>query len=134
MRLTRLAPAVVLLVIIGGTVTGCSSDQPAVCDDLDSVQRSVDHLKDVQISESGLTAMGTELRQLQQDLQQLSKDAQAEFGDEVDKVQSSVNTVRSSVTDARATPTISTLSAVGASIRSVQTNFNTLVDALADTC
>ena len=91
-------------------LTACGGDQPAICDDVDTLQSSVDNLKDVQISENGLNALSADLSQIQRDVQQLTADAKAEFGDEASKVKSTVTSLETSVASAKANPSASTLS------------------------
>ena len=89
------------VVLAASGLAACGSDKPAVCDDVDTLQSSVDNLKDAQVSENGLNAVKADLTQIQQDLRQLSTDAKAEFGDDVSKVETAMTSLRSSVAAAK---------------------------------
>ena len=117
-----------------GALAACSSDQPAVCDDVDALQSSIDNLKDVQVSENGLNAMSSTLTQIKQDLQQLGADAKAEFGDEADAVRAAVTSLEESVDGAKADPSGTTLSAVGTAVTGVDTSLSALTEAVSGTC
>jgi copper chaperone CopZ len=131
---TRLCPTLLAIVVSAGALTACGSDKPPVCDDVDALQTSVGNLKDVQIKDNGLNALSTDLTQVQKDVRQLGTDAKAEFGDEANKVKTAVASLQGSVTAAKSDPTASTLSAVGAAVRTVQSSLTALQDAVSNTC
>jgi hypothetical protein len=113
-------------------LAACGGDQPAVCDDVDALQSSVDNLEDVQLSENGLNALSSAVPTTRQDLQQLRTDAKAEFGDDASKVETAVTSLKSSV--AAPNPSASTLSAVGAAIQAIDSSPSALQDAVSGTC
>ena len=130
----RPSSALLALILAAGGLAACSSDQPAVCDDVDAVQSSVDNLKDAQVSENGLNAVKADLTQIQQDLKKLQTDAKAEFGGEASKVKTAVTSLEGSVNAAKSDPTASTLSAVGTAIKGVESSLTSLQNAVSDTC
>ena len=130
----RLVPALLAVVVAAIGLAACGGDQPAVCDDVDALQSSVDNLEDVQLSENGLNALSSAVTQIQQDLQQLGTDAKAEFGDDASKVETAVTSLESSVAAAKSDPSASTLSAVGTEIQAVDSSLSALQDAVSGTC
>jgi hypothetical protein len=130
----RLVSTLLAAVVAFSGLVACGGDQPAVCDDLDAVQASVDNLKDIQVSENGLTALSPALSQVKQDLQQLVMDAKAEFGDEASKVQTAVTALQGSVATAKSERTASSLTDVGTAVGVVRSSLTALQDAVSGTC
>jgi hypothetical protein len=133
-RAGRLVPTLLAVVMAAGGLAACGGDQPAVCDAVDSLQASVDNLKDVQLSENGVNALTSALTQVKQDLQQVGTDAKAEFGDDVSTIEAAVTSLQSSVAAAKSGPTAATLAAVGTAIEGVGTSLAALQDAVSGTC
>jgi hypothetical protein len=130
----RLGSTLLAVVLAAGGLAACGGDQPAVCDDFDALQSSIDNLKDIQVSENGMTALSPALTQIKKDLQQLVADAEAEFGDEAGEVKTAVASLQSSVTAAKSDPTATALSAVGTAVGGVQSSLVALRDAVSGTC
>ncbi|MEV4641449.1 hypothetical protein AB0J80_29305 [Actinoplanes sp. NPDC049548] len=129
-------PIPVILVVTAALLGtgGCGSDQPPVCDSLDAVQTTMDHVRDANVSENGLTQLETGLQQLRTDLQQLAADAKAQFAPEIDMVKNAANQFRVSVDDARAAPDAKTLAAVQATRTTLRSSVQNLGDAMSGTC
>jgi len=134
MTITVRIATTAVAVLMTGAMAACSSDKPAVCDDVDTLQSSIDNLQDVQVSENGLNAMSSTLTQIKQDLQQLGADTKAEFGDEADAVRASVTALEESVDGAKADPSSTTLSAVGTAVTGVEGSLTALIEAVSGTC
>ncbi len=130
----RLGSTFLAVVLAAGGLAACGGDQPAVCDDFDALQSSVENLKDIQVSENGLTALSPALTQIKKDIQQLVADAEAEFGDDASKVKAAVTSLQSSVAAAKSDPTATALSAVGTAVGGVQSSLVALRDAVSGTC
>jgi cell division septum initiation protein DivIVA len=113
---------------------GCSTAEPAVCDSFAAVQNSLDHLRDANVSENGVTQLRADLTELRADLQQLYADAQAQFGGQVQAVRTAVNELTSSLSAARATPDGKTFEAVRTARAGLQTSVQSLGDAVSGTC
>ena len=113
---------------------GCGVDQPPVCDSLSAVRTSVDHLRNTNVSENGLSQLQTDLSQLRADLIQLRTDAQAEFPAEIERARTAVNQFAATVAAARATPDAATLAAVRTAMSSAQDSTRQLADAISGTC
>jgi hypothetical protein len=122
------------VVLAASGLAACGSDKPAVCDDVDTLQSSVDNLKDIQVSENGVNELSTQLTQIKQDLKQLGTDAKAEFGDDVSKVETAMTSLQSSVAAAKSERTASSLSAVGTAIEGVTSSMSAMQDAVSGTC
>lgn len=134
MRETRGRPVFLVAVAAAICLTACASDEAAVCEDVDTLESSVEGLKDVQVSEDGLSTLSSDVTQIQEDVAQLRSDAKSEFGDEVDQVQSMATTLEGSLEAAKSAPSPSTLSAVATAIESVDSSVSALGDALTGTC
>jgi hypothetical protein len=129
-----LVSTILAVVVTASGLTACGSDQPPICDDVETLQSSVDNLKDVQVSENGLNALSAELSQVQQDVRQLVTNAKAEFGDEASTVESAVQSLQSSVDSAKSEPNATTLSAVGTAVQGVDGSLSAMQDAVSGTC
>ena len=124
--------AAVTLALLGAG--GCGTGQPAVCDSLAAVQKSLDHVRDANVSENGVTQLRADLAELRVNLQQLYADGQAQFGAEVQAVKTAVNEFTSSLSAARATPDGKTLDAVRTARAGLQTSVQSLGKAVSGTC
>jgi hypothetical protein len=116
------------------TAGGCSTDQPAACAHLDAVQASIDHVRNANVSENGLSQLRTDLSQLQANLIQLRTDVQAKYPTEIEAVRGAANQLAASVAAARATPDATTLAAVRTAMSGVQGSVQHLADAMSGTC
>jgi hypothetical protein len=125
--------AVVGVAVVMGAAA-CGADQPAVCDSLDAVQITADHIRDANMSENGVTQLQTYLQQLRPELDQLYSDAQAQFATEATTVRTAVDQFAADVAAARATPNVATLSAVRTSVTGVQESMQVLRNAVSGTC
>jgi uncharacterized membrane protein YccC len=115
-------------------VGGCAADQPAVCDSLDAVQLTADHVRDTSVAENGLGQLMAELGQLRQDLDQLIVDAQSQFAAEAQALRASLDQLEANVTAARVAPDATHLSAVRAAVSGVRTSARQLANAMSGTC
>jgi len=133
-RSARLVPTLLAIVVGASGLVACGGDKPAVCDDVDALQSSVDNLKDVQVSENGVNALTSQLTQIKQDLAQLGTSAEAEFGDDVSKVETAFTSLQSSVAAAKSERTAASVSAVGTAIEGVTSSLSAMQDAVSGTC
>ncbi|BCJ45774.1 hypothetical protein GCM10010168_58060 [Actinoplanes ianthinogenes] len=130
---------VVALLVLG--MAGCSSSSasspaaaPAVCDSWEAVQVTVDHIKNVNVSENGLTALRPYLTQLQQELNQLYLDAKAQFAPQAEALKAATDRVRTDLQAAQASPDRTTLAAVRSSVAELRSSADGLHTAMASTC
>lgn len=119
-----------------GILAGCAADEPAapVCASYDAVQNTVDHIRDANVSENGLTAVRPYVTQLRTDLNQLVTDARAQFAPQADQVRTSADQLSASVDTARQTPNAANLAAVRSSVAAVGASVRNLHDAISGTC
>jgi hypothetical protein len=120
------------LVLLGG----CASDEPKppVCESYDAVQNTVNHLRDANVSENGLTAVRPYVSQLLNDLNQLVADAKAQFSPQADQLRTSVQHLSTTVDTARLDPGVANLAKVRVSVSSVAVSARSLGDAISGTC
>lgn len=120
-------------------VAGCGGDssgseQPAACESLAAVQKSMDQVQNTNVSENGLAKLKSDLQQLRTDLQQLVVDAQAQFATQVDAVKVAVDNFAQTITAARAAPNRTNLATVRSAFATVRDSVRNLGDAMASTC
>jgi hypothetical protein len=82
---------------------GCGS-QPAMCEDVESLQAALGRLSEVRLGEGAATAVSTELRNIRQDLGQLAQEAAEEYAPEIDAVQSAATRLVEGVRAAASAP------------------------------
>ena len=135
MRLSLRRPAAAaapfLLVL---SLAGCGDSKPAVCSDLDALRASVENLKDVNISENGMTAFTSGLSQIGGDLDQLGADAKSQYQSEVAAVRQALDTLGSSVNSAVADPGPTSFAAVRTAVAGVGDSLSGLDSAVSGTC
>jgi hypothetical protein len=64
---------------VSGFRPACGQDKPAVCAQADELKASVQHLRDVTVTENGIDALTSALRQVKTELEQLGTEAKSEF-------------------------------------------------------
>jgi hypothetical protein len=132
-RARRTAASILCLVSLSWGATACSG-QSAVCDDIDSINASVQNLKEARIGENGLTVVQTELPKIQSDLTQLRADASTQYSSEINLVESHARALRSSVASASADPSMGAFAKVADGIQAVRSATRDLGDAVAGSC
>jgi hypothetical protein len=128
------ARALIAAAVVAAGISGCGSDQPAVCASVDALTASVGHLKDVKIGENGLSGLESTLTQIKKDVTQVKNDAKQQYGPEITRVQSSVDAVAAGVTAARDDPSATTFAAVGSAVVEVGTGVQALAQSVSGTC
>ena len=128
-----LAPTVVTL-MLGASLVGCGSDQPAVCGAVDTLQTSVDNLKDVNVTSNGLSALESQLTTIKGDVADVKADAKTEFSGQITAVDTTYAALKSSADAAKSDPSLTTLAAVGAAVTAFAADVKTLVDDVKSTC
>lgn len=137
MRITRkwIPPALALALLSGAG--GCSSDdaaKPPVCDSFTAAQTTVDHIRDINISENGLTQLKPYLTQLRDQLTQLYNDAKAQFAPQADQLKASVTQLGTAARTAQADPSTPNLKGVRTALASVGDSWDNLRSMMAQTC
>ncbi|WP_433788890.1 hypothetical protein [Actinoplanes sp. CA-252034] len=119
-------------------LTGCSGEpatvQAAVCESYQAVQNTVEHIRQTNVSENGLSALRPYLRQLIEQLQQFVTDAQAQFGPQTDVLRAAVDRLSASVDTARTDPSLTNLSVVRGDVAGVRTGAQNLRATIQATC
>ncbi|MEU4159078.1 hypothetical protein [Actinoplanes sp. NPDC026670] len=119
-------------------LTGCSGEpatpQAAVCESYAAVQNTVEHIRNTNVSENGLSALKPYVTQLIDQLKQFVADAQAQFGAQADTLRATVDELSASVDVARADPNINNLSVVRADVADVRAGAQTLRATIQETC
>ncbi|MEU8816601.1 hypothetical protein [Actinoplanes sp. NPDC048796] len=123
----------VIVLLFLGALAGCSdsaaSAAPAVCESVDAAQNTVNHIRDTNVSETGVSQMRTLLAQLRDDLNQVVADAQAQFKPQADALRTATDQLGAAL---RGRP--ADLGAVRTAVNEVRTAGTNLVDALKGTC
>ncbi|GAA3388310.1 hypothetical protein [Cryptosporangium minutisporangium] len=133
-RYRRLLTAAAVLVALG--VGGCADDptEPPVCESLAAAQVTVDHIRETNDSENGLSQLRPYLAQLRTDLQQLYADAKTQYAPQAEALRTSVDELSTRVDTAKADPNTENIAAVRSAVGGVRESARQLRDALAGTC
>jgi hypothetical protein len=126
------AAALVATVVVA--LASCGEDKPAICGQVDELRSSIDNLRQVDIRESGLNSLTAAVENVEAELRQVGTEAESEYKPQVDSVKAAASQLSSSVSAAVAAPTAASLAAVGTAVRSVDAAFQSLQDAVADSC
>ena len=134
-------------VVTAALVTGCSSSSPspsstststssnsAVCSDIANLKASIQGLKNVSITENGLSAISDQITKIKQQLQTLKTDAKGQYDSQINDLTTALNTLSSSFDAAQASPSVSTLATLASSVPAVITAGQNLVTAVSSTC
>ncbi len=135
--MNRTRHALASTVLVGAMTLGlsaCGGGTPAVCDDMDQLQRSLASLKDVQLEQGALSELSTRWETVKTDARQLEDDASKEFADEVDAVKKAGDALGVGIDKAKADPSVATLSALQPQIAALSTALGNLTDSLSSTC
>ena len=132
-RTRRAAVTALSLVVLGAGLAACGG-QPAVCDDMDSLNASVQKLKDANISDNGLSAVKTDLSNVESDLKQLKADASAQYSSQIDDVRTQAASLQSSIRAAAAAPSVDALAQVVDGVKAVGAAIGDLGDAVSSSC
>jgi hypothetical protein len=107
---------------------------PAVCSSTDELQASFAHLRDVQVTENGIAALQDSVAAVGSDLQQVVDDATSQYSGQVDQLQAGFDQLQAAAGTAQSAPSVDTLSAVRASIRTLGDEVRGFADDVASTC
>ena len=120
---------------------GCSADEssaaaakPAVCDSFAAVQTTLGHIRDVNVSENGLTALRPYVAQLRGELNQLYQDAQAQFATQAQQLRASVEELGTNVRAAQGSVDVASLASVRTAVGAVRASAQDLQAAISSSC
>lgn len=129
------AAALAAGVTFASVLVGCgSSSKPAVCSDVDALQKSVQSLRDVQLDSGALTKIRDDLSTISTQFDTFKKDAKSEFSSDVANVRRAIDELSTNVATAKQSPTASNLAATGTAVKGVADATKKLADSVASTC
>ena len=127
---------VVVLLLLG--TAGCAAEEasaaPPVCDSFAAVQNTVDHIRTVNVSENGLSALRPYLTQLKDQLGQLYLDAKAQFAPQAEALKAATDKLEADLRTAQGSPDRTNLAAVRGSVGEVRSSADGLHTAMASSC
>jgi predicted pyridoxine 5'-phosphate oxidase superfamily flavin-nucleotide-binding protein len=116
------------------SLTGCGSDDPAVCTSLDELRSSLGNIEDVQLGENGLVELQNILVQVKADAEQVVADAGQQYDAQLTTVTDAVAALDESAQAAKDDPSASTIETFTTSLAEVGTGLSSLQEAVAGTC
>ncbi|GAA0468747.1 hypothetical protein Ade02nite_79740 [Paractinoplanes deccanensis] len=129
-----------ILVLLLGLLAGCgddaasAADTPPVCDSADAVRVTVEHIRNTNVSENGLSQLRPLFTQLRDDIAQLVTDAQAQFGAQADALRTAAENFGAALQGAEADPGAASFTAVRATAGALRGTAQDLAAALTGTC
>jgi hypothetical protein len=126
---------VAVLLFLG--LAGCAASEPStppVCDSWAAVQNTVDHIRTVNVSENGLSALRPYLTQLKDQLGQLYLDAKAQFAPQAEALKAATDKLEADLRTAQGSPDRTNLAAVRGSVGEVRSSADGLHTAMASSC
>lgn len=130
----RMAVILVAAPILGLGLAGCQDTPTAVCESLDAVQNSAQHVRQTNVAENGLSQLRTNLTQLRTDVQQLVADAKGQWSAQADQINQSLELLKASVIAAQATPSSTNIGAIRSALNTLEASVRDLANAMRDAC
>jgi hypothetical protein len=129
----RIAVASVAVALVTA-FAGCGGDKPAYCQDRDDLKSSIDDLKDINVRADGVSAARAQIKTVQASATTLIGSAKKEFGPQATALKGAVSTLETVVQSAVSAPSTQSVSNVVAGISSVRAAFQSLSNAVSDSC
>jgi hypothetical protein len=130
----RFLVIVMLLFGMVGCADSSASSAPPVCDSWAAMENTVYHMRTVNVSENGLSALAPYLNQLKAQINQLYLDAKANFAPQAEALKAAAEKLGDDLRTARENPDRTTLAAVRGSVGEVRASADGLHTAMASTC
>ena len=135
MRPNLRTSAVVVVAVMGlGGIAACGADDAPVCQSMDALRSSVDHLKDVNVGENALSEAQSRAAQVKQDLLQVKSDAGEQYAAEIIDIQQAATDLQSTVDAAKAAPSQTTFDPLKSAIFGMGASITALDQAISVTC
>jgi hypothetical protein len=131
--LTRGALALLSL-LAGVTLAGCGNNNPAVCSDVDNLQKSVDNLTDIQLNANTVTELQTGVSDVRRYFDDFARHAKEQYADQSAQLRGAVDGLSTGINAAKAAPGAGTVSAVVVAVQGVGEAARSLTSAVKDTC
>jgi hypothetical protein len=126
----------VALAAVALIAAGCGgSDKPSYCSDVSDLRKSVDDLKNIQLSGSdSVSTLQTQLEEVQGDANAVVSSAKKDFPSETSALKSSVSGLSSAIEQLPASATAEQLAPLAPMVRSVVTASKDLDTATTSAC
>jgi hypothetical protein len=115
-------------------LAGCSSDKPAFCGDVDTLNNSISQLTSVKIEAGVLDNIRTDLNTVQTDAQAAVDSARTDFPSETSALEDSLKTAEQSIQDLPASPSGAEIAAVALNISAVANAAKSFEEATSSAC
>ena len=126
---------VVVVLVLGGSLSGCSEDTPAVCTSVDDLRASIDSLKDIQVTSSGaLGELESGVSSVKADLADVRADAADEFSSQIDTVQAGIAELERRLRAAQDSVSVEALRDAASALSTVGNDVQSLIDYVKATC
>jgi hypothetical protein len=132
--MTPLLATTVVTLVLGAALVGCGSDQPAVCGSVDTLETSIDDLRNVDVKANGLSALQSQLTTIKGDLADVKDDATSEFSTQITAVETSYSALKDSADAAKADTSQRAWRPLASAVSALAADVKTLVNGVQSTC
>jgi hypothetical protein len=132
-RLVPLGAAVAASAVLLAACSG-SSDKPAFCGDIETLQNSITQLSDIQLEPGVLDNFQTQLETVQSNAQTAVDSARSDFPQETDALDTAINNLETSVQDLPSSPSATQLGAVALNVSATVNAAQDLQSAAESAC
>jgi hypothetical protein len=120
--------------VSAAVLSGCSSDKPAFCGDVDTLRNSISQLTSIKIEAGVLDNVRTDLETVQADAQTAADSARSDFPSETSDLENSINTATQSIEDLPASPSGTEIAAVALNVSAVANAAKAFEEATSSAC
>jgi len=113
---------------------GSSSSASALCGSVDSLQRSINALQDVQVGKDGTDALKSALGTVRSDVQDVVADAKAQYSSQADAVRADAAAVQTAVDGAKRDPSSASITAIRTAVATLADDARTLAHDVSSSC
>lgn len=117
-----------------GTLAACSDDKPPVCTSVESLQTSIEDVKNIDLSADTIPALNDGLLTIEDDLAEVKSDAQTEFASGIESVEGSYTALSQSVAAAQTDPTATTIGQASTALSTFFSDADSLISDIQSTC
>lgn len=121
-------------VLATGVLVGCSSDKPAFCGDVTTLEDSISQLTSIKVEAGVLDNIRTNLETVQANAQTVVDSARTDFPSESSDLEDAVKTAEQSIQDLPSSPSAAEIAAVALNVSAVANAAKSFDEATSSAC
>lgn len=127
----RVLPALAVVAVL---LASCGSSKPAYCGNVSNLKNSVHELRNVNVSENGVSALTSQLKTIESNAKSVVSSAQTDFPNETAALSSSLSQLKTALTQLPSAPSATDLAGVARLAKSSATAVTNLASATSSKC